>query len=84
MLGGHSWRRREPRRLPGQHPAAEVEVDLAAAQRYGLKPGDVRRAAAWLMAGEEAGDIFVGGKAYDVQLWSPPESRRQRDRSRRT
>ena len=56
-------------------PQLEVEVDLAAAQRHGLKPGDVRRAAAWLMAGEEAGDIFVGGRAYDVQLWSPPESR---------
>ena len=39
----------------------------AAAQRYGLKPGDVRRAAATLMAGEEVGDIFRDGKAYDVQ-----------------
>jgi CzcA family heavy metal efflux pump len=57
-------------------PQLEVEVDLAAAQRHGLKPGDVRRAAAWLMAGEEAGDLYVGGRAYDVQLWSPPESRR--------
>jgi CzcA family heavy metal efflux pump len=56
-------------------PQVEVEVDLAAAQRYGIKPGDVRRAAAWLMAGEEAGDIFRGGKAYDVQLWSTPETR---------
>ena len=38
-----------------------------AARRYGLKPGDVRRAAAALVAGEEVGDIFRGGKAYDVQ-----------------
>jgi CzcA family heavy metal efflux pump len=57
-------------------PQLKVEVDLAAAKRYGVKPGDVRRAAAWLMAGEEAGDLYAGGKAYDVQLWSPPESRR--------
>jgi CzcA family heavy metal efflux pump len=57
-------------------PQVKVEVDLAAAKRYGVKPGDVRRAAAWLMAGEEAGDLYAGGKAYDVQLWSPPESRR--------
>jgi CzcA family heavy metal efflux pump len=57
-------------------PQLKVEVDLAAAKRYGVKPGDVRRAAAWLMAGEEAGDVYVGGRAYDVQLWSPPESRR--------
>jgi CzcA family heavy metal efflux pump len=56
-------------------PQIQVEVDLAAAQRYGVKPGDVRRAAAWLMAGEEAGDIFAGGKAYDVQVWSTPATR---------
>src|SRR5512144_1680325 len=57
-------------------PQVKVEADLAAAKKYGVKPGDVRRAAAWLMAGEEAGDVYAGGKAYDVQLWSPPESRR--------
>jgi Cu/Ag efflux pump CusA len=50
--------------------------DLAKAQRYGVKPGDVRRAAAALMAGEEVGDIFRDGKAYDVQVWSRPEVRR--------
>jgi CzcA family heavy metal efflux pump len=57
-------------------PQLRVEVDLEAAKRYGIKPGDVRRAAAWLMAGEEAGDLYAGGKAYDVQVWSPPEKRR--------
>jgi CzcA family heavy metal efflux pump len=57
-------------------PQVQVEVDLAAAEHYGVKPGDVRRAAAWLMAGEEAGDIFRGGRAYDVQVWSTPETRR--------
>jgi CzcA family heavy metal efflux pump len=56
-------------------PQVSVEVDLAAAQRYGLKPGDVRRAAARLLAGEEAGDIFRNGKAYDIQVWSTPETR---------
>ncbi|HLZ36898.1 MAG TPA: efflux RND transporter permease subunit [Mycobacteriales bacterium] len=57
-------------------PQVKVEVDLVAAREHGVKPGDVRRAAAWLMAGEEAGDVYAGGKAYDVQLWSPPERRR--------
>jgi CzcA family heavy metal efflux pump len=57
-------------------PQVKVEVDLEAAKRHGVKPGDVRRQAAWLMAGEEAGDIFNEGKAYDVQIWSPPEDRR--------
>ena len=56
-------------------PQIEVEVDLAAAKRYGLKPGDVRRAAATLVAGEEVGDIFRDGKAYDVHVWSTPETR---------
>jgi CzcA family heavy metal efflux pump len=57
-------------------PQVDVKVDLAKAQRYGVKPGDVRRAAATLMAGEEVGDIFRDGKAYDVQVWSRPEIRR--------
>ena len=56
-------------------PQVKVVVDLPAAQRHGLKPGDVRRAAARLIAGEEIGDIFRDGKAYDVQLWSTPETR---------
>jgi Cu/Ag efflux pump CusA len=56
-------------------PHAEVEVDLAAAQDYGIKPGDVRRQAAALVASEEVGDIFRGGRAYDVHVWSTPETR---------
>ena len=57
-------------------PQVRVEVDLDAAQEFGIKPGDVRRAAARLIAGEEAGDVFRDGKAYDVQVWSTPETRR--------
>jgi CzcA family heavy metal efflux pump len=56
-------------------PQIEVDVDLAKAKAYGIKPGDVRRAAATIMAGEEVGDIFRAGKTYDVQVWSTPESR---------
>lgn len=56
-------------------PQVEVEVDLAAAQVYGLKPGDIRRATAFLLQGEEVGDIFLGGKTYDVNVWSSPETR---------
>jgi CzcA family heavy metal efflux pump len=62
--------------LQEEVPQVQVEVNLDAARRYGIKPGDVRRAAATLMAGEEVGDIFRGGKAYDVQVWSTPETRR--------
>ena len=56
-------------------PQVEVEVDLAKAEKYGLKPGDVRRTAAFLLQGEEVGDIFLDGKTYDVNVWSIPEAR---------
>ncbi|HEY2960465.1 MAG TPA: efflux RND transporter permease subunit [Actinomycetota bacterium] len=56
-------------------PQVDVEVDLAKAKRYGLKPGDVRRAASTLVAGEEVADVFRDGKAYDVQVWSTPQTR---------
>ena len=56
-------------------PQIQVEVDLAKAAQYGLKPGDVRRAASTLVAGEEVGDIFRDGKAYDTVVWSTPQTR---------
>lgn len=56
-------------------PQVQVKVDLEKAKRYGLKPGDIRRAATTLVAGEEVGDIFREGKAYDVNVWSTPETR---------
>ncbi len=57
-------------------PQVDVEVNLAAARRYGIKPGDARRAAATLVSGEEVADVFRGGKTYDVQIWSTPRTRR--------
>lgn len=56
-------------------PQIQVEVDLARAQQYGLKPGDVRRAAAYMLAGEEVGDIHVAHRTFDVNVWSTPENR---------
>jgi Cu/Ag efflux pump CusA len=56
-------------------PQVKVKVNLAAAERYDLKPGDVRRDAATLVAGEEVGDIFRAGKAYDTVVWSPDSVR---------
>jgi len=56
-------------------PQIQVKLNLDAAQRYGLKPGDVRRASAALMAGEEVGDIFNTGRTYDVQVWTAPKWR---------
>jgi CzcA family heavy metal efflux pump len=56
-------------------PQVQVEVDLEAAQRHDVKPGDVRRAAAALVASEEVGDIFAGGRAYDVHIIGEPSTR---------
>ena len=56
-------------------PQVQVEVNLAKAAQYQLKPGDVRRAAATMLAGEEVGDIFRGGRAFDTVVWSVPEAR---------
>jgi CzcA family heavy metal efflux pump len=56
-------------------PQIDVKVDLARADHYGVKPGDVRRVAAAMVTGTEVGDIFRDGKAYDVNVWSTPENR---------
>ncbi len=61
--------------LQEEIPQVQVEVKLEEAQRHGLKPGDVRRAAATLLHGEEVGDIFRQGKAYDVNVYSTPATR---------
>ena len=61
--------------LQSEVPQIQVQVKLDEAKRYGIKPGDVRRAAATLMSGEEVGDLFRDGKAYDVQVWSTPATR---------
>ena len=46
---------------------------------YGLKPGDVRRAAATLVAGEEVGDIFRAGKRLRRRGVEHPGDAHERD-----
>jgi CzcA family heavy metal efflux pump len=62
--------------LPPEEPTLEVEVDLDAAQRYGIKPGDVRRAAAILLSGLQVGALFEEQKVFDVVVWGTPDTRR--------
>ena len=57
-------------------PFVEVRVNLDAAQRYGLTPGEVLRSANRIMTGAEVSDIHRDGWVYDVQVWSIPEARR--------
>ena len=56
-------------------PQVDITVDLDKAQEYGVKPGDVRRQAGYLLAGEEAGDIHQAHRTYDVNIWSAPQYR---------
>ena len=56
-------------------PHIEVQVKLPEARRHGLKPGDIRRQSATLLASEEVGDIFRGGRAYDIHVSSIPQVR---------
>ncbi|WP_299429938.1 efflux RND transporter permease subunit, partial [uncultured Meiothermus sp.] len=56
-------------------PHIQVEPNLAKIQQVGLKPGDIRRAAATLVAGTEVSDIHRDNKVYDVWVWSDPKIR---------
>jgi Cu/Ag efflux pump CusA len=60
---------------PVEGPALEIEVDIEAAERYGVAPGDVRRTAATLLAGINVGNLFEQQKIFDVVVWSTPETR---------
>jgi CzcA family heavy metal efflux pump len=62
-------------KFPVQQPNLEIEVNLKAAQSYGLKPGDIRRAAAIMFSGLQVGSLFEEQKIFDVVVWSMPETR---------
>jgi CzcA family heavy metal efflux pump len=61
--------------VQAQEPTVEIEVDLAAARKLGIKPGDVRRAAAVQLSGVTVGNIFEEQKVFDVTVWSTPPTR---------
>jgi CzcA family heavy metal efflux pump len=58
-----------------EEPVVEIELDLAKAQRYGIKPGDVRRAEAALLSGLRVGDLFEQQKVFEVVVWGTPNTR---------
>lgn len=60
---------------PEVEPTVEIKVDLAAAQRLGIKPGDVRRYATTLFSGLQVGSLFEEQKVFEVVVWSTPETR---------
>ena len=56
-------------------PTLQIEVNLAAAQRHGLRPGDVRREATTLISGLPVGNLFEEQKVFDVVVWGGPAIR---------
>jgi CzcA family heavy metal efflux pump len=61
--------------LQPEEPQVEIEVDLAAAETHGIKPGDVRRQATTLLSGLQVGNLFEEQKVFDVVVWGVPEIR---------
>ena len=57
-------------------PTLQIQVNLVAAQRYGITPGDVRRASATFFAGLPVGSLYEDQKIFDVVVWGIPSSRR--------
>jgi Cu/Ag efflux pump CusA len=53
----------------------QIEVNLAAAQRHGLRPGDVRREATTLISGLAVGNLYEEQKVFDVVVWGGPQIR---------
>jgi CzcA family heavy metal efflux pump len=60
-----------------QTDVAHIQVTpiMRKASRYGLKPGDIRRDAATIMAGDEVSDIHLNNKVWDIIAWSTPAAR---------
>jgi CzcA family heavy metal efflux pump len=58
-----------------REPTVAIEVSLANAQRYGVKPGDVRRAAATLLSGIQVGSLFEQQKVFEVVVRATPNAR---------
>lgn len=64
---------------PVEQPIAEVKVDLAAAQKAGIAPGDVRRAAAALVQGIEVGNLYEQQKVFSVVVKGAASTRNSLD-----
>lgn len=64
---------------PVEQPIAEVKVDLAAAQKASIVPGDVRRAAAALLQGIEVGNLYEQQKVFSVIVKGAASTRNSLD-----
>jgi CzcA family heavy metal efflux pump len=58
-----------------QIPQIQIQVKPEAARRHGITAGQVRRDSSALIGSEEVADLFYGGQAYDVHVWTIPSFR---------
>jgi CzcA family heavy metal efflux pump len=58
-----------------EEPQVRVAVNLDAAGRANVKPGDVRRSSATVFSGLVVGYLFRDQKIYEVVVWGAPETR---------
>ena len=56
-------------------PTVAIEVDLAKAQKYGLRPGDVRRETSTLVSGLTVGNLYEQQEIFDVVVWGGQATR---------
>jgi len=56
-------------------PTIQVEVDLAAAEKRGIKPGDIRRGATTLVSGLTVGSLYQDQKVFQVVVVGSPALR---------
>jgi CzcA family heavy metal efflux pump len=56
-------------------PQIEVRLKPEAALRFGLTPGDVRRAATTLVKGQKVGELYSAQQINDVVVWGSAETR---------
>jgi Cu/Ag efflux pump CusA len=61
--------------LPVSQPTVDVTVNLDAAARAGISPGDVRREAGTLLSGLTVGNYFENQEVFDVVVWGTPAVR---------
>jgi Cu/Ag efflux pump CusA len=67
------------RGLPIMQPTLLMRVNLAAALRHDVKPGDVRRALATLTSGLTVGNFFEQQKVFDVVVVGVPATAKSVD-----
>jgi multidrug efflux pump subunit AcrB len=53
----------------------KIQVDLAKARKLGIKPGDVRRGVATLIAGIEVGSLYEEQRIFEVIVWGSTAAR---------